>query len=140
VAHYGHGLLPSTLEVSLTSGDQHASCRDWRASSQRRERSPCSSNISHPTYLGKVNKGVLVTRDFWPGDASPNLSICCYVEESQPSRRREQKTSQPQARGDDDTGGVVRVGPRYGTGLSVNGRQARKMVCFALLCLTLGGT
>jgi hypothetical protein len=51
--------LSSTLEVSLTSGDQHASCGDWRGLFTKKRKVAVFSSIPvfliH-TYLGKVNK------------------------------------------------------------------------------------
>jgi hypothetical protein len=95
----------------------------------------CSISHLHEPRQGKYSTVgcVLVTRDFWPGDASPNLSICCMLRSLSLGGEGSRRRSQPQARGgDDDTDGVVRVGLEYGTGLSVNGRKVRKVVCFTL--------
>jgi len=143
VAHHGHGLLLSHLGVSLTPGDQHASCGDWRGLFSKKGKVAVFSSIFliH-TNLGKVNTVgcVLVTRDFWPGDASPNLSICCTLRSLSLQGEGSRRPSQPQARGDDDTDGVVRVGLEYGTGLSVNGRKGKKggVRYFALPWVALG--
>jgi hypothetical protein len=69
--------------------------------------------------------------DFWSGDVSLNLSICCMLRSLSLRGGGSSRPSQPRAGGDDGTDGVVMVGPRWALGEWTEGKKGG-VLCFAL--------